>query len=159
MRSIDSLIAVSATAIRDETHYIQSQPYLFTVHTMSEIVQKAAVILGSDDECMIPGKLMDCLDNLIGNMCMWTDDIEGQYLPTIPRLILGVLARHDAERFDHDAPDWQLFRYVFEGTDADFYALAVCFPKYWKCDRIPQSVKLALARLVMMYQKVLAQKL
>jgi len=144
-----------ADAIQNELQFLQAYQHVWMIHSMDEIVHMASAILDPADEVMKPGNLMKVFDDLVGRVCTWTPkDIE--YVQVLPSCLQGLIARYDDGRWLD--PDWIELRYVFEGPDIGFYALTKCFPKEWKRDYVPHHVKRDAARLVMMYQNVLAQQ-
>lgn len=114
------------------------------IYAMNEIVDMASKILEPQDDLLKPGFLYG---NLLDVLVPLSLQYNCERALNVPMLTKDMLARY-YER--ETRPKWEHLDYIF----GDFPALAVCFPKYWERGGVPQELKKNLARLVLMYQKV-----
>jgi hypothetical protein len=119
----------------------------FKIHELDKIVEMASKILGPQDEFLVPGYLVgNLLDVLVPLSIL--DNCERAL--AVPELTKDMLARYYEDYKRHTGTESEQLAYIF----GDFHALAVCFPKYWERDGVPQKLKKNLARLVLMHQMV-----
>jgi hypothetical protein len=108
--------------------------------TFDEIAGKADEIVEAGDEFLEPEHLHSSLGDVLG---MLSDIDNCERALAIPSLTKDMLDRYEDSWI---CPKSEQLAFIF----GDFPALAVCFPKYWARDGVPQELKKNLARLVMM---------
>ena len=136
------------STIQNERRFLEA--HNFPIHSLDEIVEMASEILGPDDEFMVKGYLSGNLGDVIGILEL-TNNCERALL--IPSLTKELRGRFYTRTNALTGTKWEQLDLVF-GDDAQFHALALCFPKYWARGGVTDLVKKCLARLVLMRQRV-----
>jgi hypothetical protein len=116
----------------------------FKIYELDKIVEMASEILGPQDPFLQRGYLVG---NLLDVLVPLSNLDNCERALAVPELTKDMLTRY-YER--PNGTECEKLAYIF----GDFRALAVCFPKYWARDGVPQKLKENLARLVLMHQMV-----
>ena len=136
------------STIQNERRFLEA--HNFPIHSLDEIVEMASGILGPDDEYMVKGYLSGNLADVIG-ILESLDNCERALL--VPSLTKELRERFYVRPNALTGTKWEQLDLIF-GDDAQFHALALCFPKYWARGGVTDLVKKCLARLVLMRQRV-----
>ena len=136
------------STIQNERRFLEA--HNFPIHSLDEIVEMASEILGSDDEFMAKGSLNGGLADVLG-ILESLDNCERALL--VPSLTKELHGRYYTRTNAFTGTKWEQLDLIF-GDDAQFHALALCFPKYWARGGVGDLVKKCLARLVLMRQRV-----
>jgi hypothetical protein len=136
------------STIQHERRFLET--HSFPIHPLDEIVKMASEILGPDDEFMAKGSLNGDLADVLG-ILESLDNCERAL--AVPSLTKELRERFYVRPNALTGTKWEQLDLIF-GDDAQFHALALCFPKYWARGGVGDLVKKCLARLVLMRQRV-----
>ena len=138
------------STIQHERRFLEA--HNFPIHSLDEIVEMASEILGPDDEFMAKGYLSGSLNDVIGILeTLNTSERSASWLAL--SLTKELRGRFYTRTNAFTGTKWEQLDLIF-GDDAQFHALAMCFPKYWARGGVTDLVKKCLARLGLMRQRV-----